>query len=67
MSELKIKAARMLLEEHKCPDCGGYELEFFFPNLVDGAVETDVECQNCNFSVILKAAISHFFIGKRGY
>ncbi len=54
-----------LLAEHKCPYCGGYDLIYYNPNIIDGEhngyIQIEVECNNCSMYVIIVSELKSIF------
>lgn len=56
MKEAKLtdKQKTALLQEHKCPYCGGYDIIYYNPNMTDGnKIQIEVECNNCSMYAII--------------
>jgi len=55
--EIKLTKQQMvdLLYNHKCPKCGGYDIIFYNPNMLDDdeTVQTEFECNECSLYLIL--------------
>ena len=50
-----------LLQEHKCPYCGGYDLIYYNPNMTnDDKIQIEVECHNCPMYVIIVSELKKF-------
>ena len=51
-----------LLQKHKCPKCGNYDVIFYNPNLTDNdMIQIEFECQNCPLYTIIIAKLEKFF------
>ena len=51
-----------LLRKHKCPSCGGYDVIFYNPNLMDDdKIQIEFECQNCPCYTIIISKLEKFF------
>lgn len=51
-----------LLEKHKCPKCGGYDIMYYYPNIMEAdRIEIEVECENCPLYAIIIAKLEKFF------
>jgi len=55
-----------LLQRHKCPGCGSYDIIFYNPNLMDqNRIQIEVECQNCPCYTIVIAKLEIFHSNKQ--
>ena len=47
-----------LFRDHRCPKCGHYDVEFYYPMLKNGILEQDIECQDCGFYIVASVNIT---------
>jgi len=59
--ELTESQKESLLVRHKCPRCGMYRIQTYNPNMVDGLIEVEVECQNCGWLVVMVCGLNDFY------
>ena len=61
--EIKLTAMQLsdILNAHKCPECGSYDVIFYNPNMLDDGktIQTEFECDRCSTYLIF-----NFGLGK---